>query len=160
MKEDLLDVLMYLFENYMVEETEFHKDQEALAAELGQAGFEDREINKAFDWLHDLSDMCDPVYSPPARMSEKSMRQFAAEEAHKLNAEARGFLLSMEQSGVLDAQTREVVIDRVMALETEEIDINHIKWVIMMVLCNQPGREEACAWIEEIVLNGINPHLH
>jgi Smg protein len=77
----------------------------------------------------------------------------------RLNAETRGFLLSLEQSGVLDASTREVVIDRVMALEVEEIDLNHMKWVTMMVLCNQPGQEYVYAWMEDVVLNGVDAKL-
>ena len=60
MKENMLDVLLYLFENYMIEGQEFQPDQETLSVELAQAGFADREINKAFDWLEDLSELCDP----------------------------------------------------------------------------------------------------
>ncbi len=159
MKENVLDVLMYLFENYMVEEPEFEKDHQTLTAELFQAGFEHRDINKAFDWLQDLSEMCDPAFPPPMSIGRKSIRHYAAEETRRLNAETRGFLLSLEQSGVLDAPTREVVIDRVMALEVDEIDLNHIKWVTMMVLCNQPGQEDMYVWMEDVVLNGVKAKL-
>ena len=48
MKENVFDVLMYLFENYMDEGTEFQPDQEALTYELTQAGFRRGEIRKAF----------------------------------------------------------------------------------------------------------------
>ena len=44
MKENVFDVLMYLFENYMDEGTEFQPDQEALTHELTQAGFRRGEI--------------------------------------------------------------------------------------------------------------------
>lgn len=159
MKENVLDVLMYLFENCMVEEPELQKDHQTLTAELFQAGFEHRQINKAFDWLRDLSDMCDPDDPPSMIIGKKSIRHYAGEEMRRLNAETRGFLLSLEQSGVLDALTREVVIDRVMALEVEEIDLNHIKWVTMMVLCNQPGQEDVYVWMEDVVLNGVNAKL-
>ena len=52
MKENMLEVLMYLFENYMIEGNEFEPDQEILSAELSRAGFGDGEINKAFDLMH------------------------------------------------------------------------------------------------------------
>ena len=55
MKENVFDVLMYLFENYMDEGTEFQPDQEALTYELTQAGFRRGEIRKAFSWLDGLS---------------------------------------------------------------------------------------------------------
>jgi len=54
-KEDVLEVLLYLFENYMVEGAESRPDQDLLNAELVSAGFAEGEIVKAFDWLEDLS---------------------------------------------------------------------------------------------------------
>ena len=59
----------------------------------------------------------------------------------------------LEQTGVLDHNTREMVIDRVMALESEEIDLEQLKWVVLMVLFNQPGREAAYAWMEDLVFD-------
>jgi Smg protein len=66
----------------------------------------------------------------------------------------------LEQSGVLNAEQRELVIDRVMALELEEVDLTDLKWVVLMVLFNQPGQEAAFAWIESELLEdgGETPH--
>ena len=55
MKENIFDVLMYLFENYMEEEIEMFPDSDVIRTELLEAGFESREVNKAFDWLDSLS---------------------------------------------------------------------------------------------------------
>ncbi len=159
MKENVLDVLMYLFENYIIDESGLQKDHDTLTAELSTAGFEHREILKAFDWLQDLSEMCDPEVPPSARTRVTSMRQYTPQEMHKLDNEIRGFLLTLEQTGVLDTKAREVVIDRIMALETEDIDIDQTKWVTMMVLCNQPGREDVSIWMEDVVMNGVQGHL-
>ena len=65
-----------------------------------------------------------------------------------------------EQSGVLDHATRELVIDRVMALESEEIDLDQLKWVVLMVLFNQPGSEAAFAWMEDLVFEEAAGNLH
>ena len=59
-----------------------------------------------------------------------------------------GFLLFLEQHGVLDADQRELVLDRAMALDQDEIDLDDLKWVVLMVLFNQPGSEAAYAWME------------
>ena len=160
MKENMLEVLLYLFENYMIEGTEFEPNQESLSAELAQAGFGDGEINKAFDWLEGLSEMCDEQGPPPDAGSNDAIRQFSPEELARFEPAAQGLLLSLQQRGILDTQTRELVIDRVMALEIEEIDLDHLRWVIMMVLCNQPGREEVSAWAEELIIDGVDAHLH
>lgn len=160
MKENMLDVLLYLFENYMIEGQEFQPDQETLSIELAQAGFGDGEINKAFDWLEDLSELCDPPSTSVNGGAVTSIRHFSPEEQSRFDAQAQSLLMKFEQSGILDPETRELVIDRIMALETMEIDTEHLKWVIMMVLCNRPGHEDVVAWAEELIIDGIEQHIH
>ena len=160
MKENMLDVLLYLFENYMIEGQDFQPDQETLSVELAQAGFADGEINKAFDWLEDLSELCDPPSQAVRGGTSTSIRHFSPEERLRFDTQARGLLLKLEHSGILDPEARELVIDRIMALETAEIDTEHLKWVIMMVLCNRPGHEEVVAWAEELIIDGIEQHTH
>jgi Smg protein len=62
--------------------------------------------------------------------------------------------------GVLDSATREMVIDRVMALDSDEVDLEQVKWVVLMVLFNQPGHEAAVAWMEDLVLDERAGLLH
>ena len=69
-------------------------------------------------------------------------------------------MLFLEQVGVLDGLTREFVIDRVMALEAEDLDLEQLKWVILMVLFNQPGRESVYAWMEDFVFDRAAGQLH
>ena len=57
MKENILDVLIYLFENYMFESGEFEPDQDTLVTELSQAGFDHSMIDRAFEWLENLADL-------------------------------------------------------------------------------------------------------
>ncbi len=159
MKENVLDVLMYLFENYMDDGPEFNPDQEALTVELTQAGFPRAEVNKAFEWLEGLAALRD-AETPALGGRRQSLRVFSAPERRKISIEAQGFILFLERSGVLDAHTRELVIDRVMALDTDEIDGEQLKWVILMVLFNQPGQEQAYAWMEDLVFDGVQEHLH
>ena len=157
MKENILDVLMYLFENYMNDEIEFDTDEESLKTELEQAGFHKGEISKAFLWLEGLAGL---QGSSEQVSSAESIRVYTTEESEKLDLDSRGFLMFLEQTGVLDHNTREMVIDRVMALESEEIDLEQLKWVVLMVLFNQPGREAAYAWMEDLVFDEIPGVVH
>jgi Smg protein len=59
----------------------------------------------------------------------------------------------LENIGILDAAQREVVIDRIMALDNAEIDQEQVKWIILMVLFNRPGQEDAYARMEELVFD-------
>ena len=159
MKESVLDVLRYLFEHYLDEETEVDSDQESLKAELVRAGFPEAEIGKAFSWLEGLTnELEDGGAMQVARVG--SVRIYTGEEAARLDTACRGFLLFLEQVGVLDALSRELVIDRVMALEDEEMDLDQLKWVVLMVLFNQPGRESAYAWMEDLVIDHAGERLN
>ena len=49
---------------------------------------------------------------------------------------------------------------RAMALESEDFDLDQMKWVVMMVLFNQPGEEAAYTWMEDLVLDSMTGSLH
>ena len=150
MKESILDVLLYLFEHYFTENADLVRDRENLQSgplfeELGHAGFSAAEINKAFEWLDALARQR-PAPSPVR--ADRPTRVYAGPELDRLDTDCRGFLLFLEQHGVLDAGQRELVVDRAMALDQHEIDLDDLKWVVLMVLFNQPGSEAAYAWME------------
>jgi Smg protein len=160
MKETVLDVLMYLFDNYEDEDVKMTPDQDALKDQLVDAGFAEREVGKAFDWLEALATQKDNHYPSTTDTGTSALRIYHGKELEKLDTECRGFLLFLEQAGVLDNQNREVVIDRVMALESEDIDLQQLKWVVLMVLFNQPGKEAVITWMEDIVMDDLNANIH
>lgn len=147
MKETVLDVLMYLLENYQEGEFSDADNQETLQEELVAAGFPDDQVKQAFNWLDGLAEQrqLPIVFGPTA-----ATRLYAREEMAKISTECRGFLMYLEQLGILDAGLRELVIDRLMALR-EEIDLERVKWVCLLVLMNQPDAEEAFGHLEEMV---------
>lgn len=159
MKQTVIDILIYLFEHYIDDDIELDADRDRLKSELREAGFEAGQVTKAFDWLQELATNRASSDELPAAAST-SMRIYTAEEERKLDAECRGFLYFLENASVLDGAARELVIDRVLALETEEIDIGQLKWIILMVLFNQPGQEQAFVWMEDLVMDDLYGSLH
>jgi len=158
MKETVLDVLMYLFESFVDSDDEPEPDRNELREELEQAGFGDREIDRALDWLDGLNSGSEVVASP--LQTSTSIRVFDSIELERFDSAARGYLLHLEQLGILAPAQRELVIDRLLALDSGEIDIEQIKWVVMMVLFSQPGHEQAYAQMEDLVF-AEEPHwLH
>jgi Smg protein len=145
MKETILDVLLYLFEHYFYDDPDAVRDRDSLQNGLIQAGFSPTEINKAFDWLDELARQR-PVSATPRL--DTPVRVYSEPELDRLDSECRGFLMFLEHSGVIDADQRELVLDRVMALDQDEVDVDDLKWVVLMVLFNQPGSEAAYAWME------------
>ncbi len=159
MKESVLDVLIYLFDHYIEQEQDYRPDQDSLRNYLKQAGFEEQQVEKAFDWLEGLSIQQKDAASIN-NCSEHNFRVFTEQERAKINRDCRSLLLFLEQAGVLGADDREFVIDRIMALGTDEIDLEQLKWVVLMVLLNQPGKEAAYVWMEDIVMEDGNRLLH
>ncbi len=157
MKQDVMDVLVYLFQNYISDAAETEADRESVHSELLDAGFPSAEVEKAFGWLEQLASQEHP---PAERETERSFRVFAPQEQEKLSSDALGFLLDLERSGILDVEGRELIMDRVLSLDTEQIDSEELKWLILMVLFNQPGQEEAYAWMEDLIYDGDGGYLH
>jgi Smg protein len=159
MKENFLEVLMYLLENEIDEEVLLNDDDDLLKMELVKAGFSRSEIGKAFEWLEGLVEQQN-VISVSNHQGMAAIRVYHTEECEKLDVECRGFLLFLEQIGVLDVTSRELVIDRAMALESDIFDLEQLKWVVLMVLFNRPGQEEAFAWMENLVSDENSHHVH
>ncbi|MGZ8957942.1 MAG: DUF494 domain-containing protein [Methylosarcina sp.] len=155
MKENIFDVLMYLFENYMEDEIETLPDSDVIRTELMEAGFDQLEVNKAFDWLESLS--MQRTIRPTVT---SAFRIFCPEEKEKLDLDCLNFIMFLEHSGILNSANREIVIDRVMALENEEISIEKLKWIVLMVLLSQPDEEIAFSRMEDIVYDLVPTYLH
>ncbi len=71
----------------------------------------------------------------------------------------RDFLLFLEQIQVLNLEIREIVIDRVIALDNTEFDLEDLKWVVLMVLFNIPGYKNAHQQMEELLFE-VEGYLH
>ena len=158
MKESVLDLLMYLFENYIYEEPETEPDRDSLSENLEQAGFSPGEIDRAFAWLDGLAEQ--RQLPELANQTDDPVRLFDAEERRRIDVDARGFLMYLETAGVLDSPRRELILDRLMALDAEEIGLEDLKWVVLMVLFNQPGQEANYAWMEDLMFDEEGEYRH
>jgi Smg protein len=162
MKEDMLEVLIYLFENYVIDGSSFEPGQDELAKELVGAGFPDEEVDKAFVWLEGLLSSCESEDHKQSWQSEAttSIRFYSDDESLRLKSEGQSLLIRLVSAGLLDLYSRETVIDRVMALESADVTLDHIKWVVLMVLSNRPGFDEIAEWAEVVVSDDLLPVIH
>ena len=150
---EMLDVLMYLFENYAHDAEQQPNAPAQLQDELQLAGFSDKQISRAFNWLEGLSGLKGEKLPEQGRI-QCPFRIYSAAESAMIDVEGQGLLLYLEQIGVLNCEAREAVIDRVVALESKDFDEEQLKWVVLMVLFNQPGAESSYAWMEDFVYDG------
>jgi len=158
MNENVVDILIYLYENYMDSEQNPPSDQDEIHEELVQAGFPEGEIDKAFRWMDELAHSQGTLENRDR--ASHAIRIYTDVEVGRLDVECRGLLLYLEQNGILSPSSRELVIDRAIALESMPIGVEELKWVVLMVLINQPGQETAFAQMEDLVYNDIPVYLH
>ena len=104
--------------------------------------------------------LCDGHAEEELGSGPGSIRHYHEFEAEQISVETRGLLLKLEQCGVLNSASREMVIDQLMALGSDSIDIEHVKWVILMVLCNFNNGEGISDLTENLVLEGLHSCIH
>ena len=105
----MFDILVYLFENYV--HADACPEPAQLARKLTAAGFEEEEISEALDWLSGLRQLSDG--ERPAQVARPgSLRVYADDELVRLGVECRGFLQFLENAGILDAECREMIVER------------------------------------------------
>lgn len=164
MYESMVDVLIYLYETYMDGDTPAPTDQDALEEELSQAGFSTSEIAQALSWLDELASRMESEDGPGGgqgvigearraggQLPLPSMRIYAADEARMLDLEVQGLLLYLEQNGILDIASRELVIERALAIRQPSVSVDEVKWIVLLVLLNRPGNEQAFSQMEALV---------
>lgn len=157
MKQNVVDVLMYLFENIIGEDTHFDPERELVVNRLEELGFPQHEIARAFDWLEDLSDI---QHETTGREQQPhSIRIYSDLEKLILDQESIGFLMFLEDNGILTPVTRELIMDSIIALDVE-LDIEQLKWIVMIVLYSHPGEENAYAWMESMVFDQFVSYMH
>jgi Smg protein len=167
MNGTVLDILLYVFDRYMFDEAPEVPERDELARDLESAGFGEDNVERALDWLADLAgersraplpaDAADGATTP---RPFTAMRLYSPLEMTRLSAECRGLLLSLEETEILNGTQRELCIDRLLALEVEDLSIEQVRWVVLMVLSSQPGQEQACARMETLVFDSETGTAH
>ena len=162
-KQSVVDVLMFLFERYLddedTNETSYVTDKrDSIQVRLEEMGFHNQEINQAFDWLEDLADL-QAEDQNFISIKETSTRIYSKEEKKLIGLESIGFLNFLEQNNILTSITRELILDRVVALG-QPLDAEQLKWIIMIVLHTNKGDDNTLALIEDFIFDDVIDHIH
>jgi Smg protein len=158
MKENVIDILMYLLQNASMEEEAVEHDQETLKALLQDAGYANGEIHEAFRWLDDLGSQISQQLA--IKQADHSFRCFSATEESLLDTHCRDYLLGLVNTGILTPNSFELVIDRLLALGSDDIDLSQLEWVVLIVLSNQSDQQEAFQRLEAMRFHEPNSRLN
>ena len=166
MKQNVVDVLMYLFENIIADENPdenfMYPENDHMLDRLEDLGFPQHEILLAFDWLEDLADLHDEQSNTDTEkqsLDTTAVRIYSELEKILLSPECIGFLMHLEQNRILTAVSREIILDRITALDVE-LELEQLKWIVMIVIYSQPGEENAYAWMKNLVFEPNLSYMH
>ena len=152
----MIEVLVYLFENYYQAET--YPDQETLTRKLHAAGFENDDISEALHWLQGLANSKEN-HPPDTLDLSNSQRVYATAELKKISAEALGFLMFLESAKILTPVLRELIIERAMAVDEETVELEKFKILVLIVLWTHRGNVDALI-LDELLSEGEKRQMH
>lgn len=127
----VVHALMYLFQMHIDEYRNGTAETADLLQCLDDAGFSFKISRQAMRWIQDLNAQTADLILPA---TATAIRIFSSVEKNLLGLEAIDYIEYLSTIGVLDMQSREVVMDRLLALESKRVDIALVKWVSLMVL--------------------------
>jgi Smg protein len=133
------------------------KERESLFDELEHIGFEPKTIIQALSWLANLNL---DHQKPPRSAGQNAFRVYSEYECELIDPACQNYIFELEKMGILDFETREMLIHQIMDLREEGIDLALVKWVALLVLFNQPKAEKALAQMELLVLEQAVGGLH
>ncbi|GDX84350.1 protein Smg [Methylococcaceae bacterium] len=139
----------------MDEDSENPPDNDLVKTELLAAGFVDNDVIRAFDWLESLAS--EDINVTP--QSSSSFRIFSPFEKERLDVECQDLMMTLERTGILNSINRELILDRAIALE-EVLSLEKLKWIVLIVLLNQPNEELALARMEDIIYDLVPTYVH
>ncbi|TAL84227.1 MAG: DUF494 domain-containing protein [Candidimonas sp.] len=131
----MFDILVYLFENYYTPQA--CPEADILAHKLAAVGFEHDDIDEALGWLYGLAQTTEQCVELARSPQNDSLRVYTEYEYQTLGTEAIGFISFLDNSDVLPAVLREIVIDRAQAANESPISLEKIKIIALMVLWSQ-----------------------
>ena len=159
MKETVLKVLAYLFENHIHGKKQIQTDNADLYNELTHLGFPLHTINKALSWIDALQEIQKDA-KDFEMVGHRSTRIFTPQEQVRIEFESQNLLLHLKNIGILNPITFELVIDKLLELEHYFIDTHDVQLVILMILSNHPAQKAELARMEDLVLNDQRGTIH
>jgi Smg protein len=149
----MLDLLIYLFENYI--STKPKLNMNAITVELEEAGFNNKDISSAFNWFNHL----EKLSNGPELTNKNSIRVLSHKEYEKISKEGFTFLTFLLNAKILNPTEFEVILDQIMILNQKYINIDEMRWIVMMTLWKS-GKENSYLFVEDSLFHNKRTQLH
>ena len=138
-KEDFLDILLYLFEYYSEDPVRESDTSFVIRDHLIDAGFHDAAIDHAMDWVEIFKNQGENMmlHTP----SNSSIRILSDDEKNLLDVECQNYISRLEKFGLLTPEKRELLIDKLTSIGFEPMDLEVVKALSILMLFQEPSVE-------------------
>ncbi|CAM4462081.1 MAG: Protein Smg [Legionellaceae bacterium] len=154
----MLEILLLLFQNFLENKSKISStDDKKVKLELALP----KELN--LEKMQDFFDFIKTeefVELSKSINNSKGIRCFNFEETLHLTSQARGFLHFIEQLGIINPFSRELIIEQAMDLDEREINLEKMQNLVLMLLFTQPEHKEALALMESYFIKSQPMLLH
>ena len=138
-KEDFLDILLYLFEYYSEDPVRESDTSFVIRDHLIDAGFQDAAIDHAMDWVEIFKNQGENMmlHTP----SNSSIRILSDDEKNLLDVECQNYISRLEKFGLLTPEKRELLIDKLTSIGFEPMDLEVVKALSILMLFQESSVE-------------------
>ena len=138
-KEDFLDILLYLFEYYSEDPVRESDTSFVIRDHLIDAGFQDAAIDHAMDWVEIFKNPREGMMLHAPSIS--SVRILSDDEKSLLDVECQNYISRLEKFGLLTPEKRELLIDKLTSIGIEPMDLEVVKALSILMLFQEPSVE-------------------
>lgn len=147
MKQDVLKILMELFEHFDQKTLEIPKKPLPVDLEKIIRDPLHQQLSELLTWLKLQHAQWQPSLS--AINDSQGTRFFHPIEVEKFGNEGIAMLLSLEARGLIDKSTREMIFDLAFAMEDGAIAPHALRWLTVLVLISQNKQAAVATWLQE-----------
>ncbi|GAA4823957.1 protein Smg [Marinicella pacifica] len=158
MKQHMMDVLVYVFENYMTEQYNLKESghRQLIINGLQKIGFSPGLIEDALTWLQQVSQSPGTLLKQDAA----SCRHFSETERRMVGDEGIDFIQYLMAQGILDHHSLELLIDGLLYLKADNIEVDDLQWLALIILYSQPDQEQAFVDLERMLFEAAETREH
>lgn len=137
MDSRIWEIVFYLMDNLHSPSTEIPSLSD-ISVDLRNLGYSEDEISSAYSWMLDNVSGSHGVVFTELSTTKAWHRILSPAERTRFTTTAHGYLIAMVNSGDLDSQDLEEILDRVEFLGTLPVDLDQLEAIVHAVETDVP----------------------
>jgi len=135
MQERIIEIIVYVLEEFRHSRSK--ENYTDISQTLMSRGYTENEINLAFSWIFDHLQQNTPDEEERLHYQESSVRVLHDLEKMVIEPDAYGYLLQLQQLGLISEADMEDIIEKALSLGTTHVTLEDIKAFTSAIIFNR-----------------------